>query len=82
MLFSRIFNTKVVVTYADRRKEDTVIGAELEKTIHLFKYQDHFDLYERTRSNPWTSFGESQNLQDVKIHKKRNVTLQIMKSPR
>ena len=35
--FSRIFNTKVVVTYADRRKEDTVIGAELEKTIHLFK---------------------------------------------
>ena len=31
--FSRTFYAKVVVTYADRRKEDTLIGAGLTKTI-------------------------------------------------
>ena len=56
--FSRIFNTKVVVTYADGRKEDTIIGAEVKKTIHLFKYQDHFDLFEQTSSNTSASLGE------------------------
>ena len=47
-----------MVTYADRRKEDAVIGAELEKTIHLLKYQDHFNLFERASLNISTSFGE------------------------
>ena len=37
---------------------DTVIGAELKKTMYLFKYQDHLDLFERTSSNTLTSFGE------------------------
>ena len=47
-----------MVTYADRRKEDTVIGAELTKPVQLFKHQDHFDLFEQKSSNPLTSFGE------------------------
>ena len=47
-----------MVTHADRRKEDAVIGAELEKTIHLLKYQDNFNLFERASLNISTSFGE------------------------
>lgn len=43
--FSTIFKTKVVIKYANRKKEDTVIGSNFENnTIHLFKCQDHFDL--------------------------------------
>ena len=34
--FSWIVSMKVVVTYADRRKEDTVIGAELLKKNNKF----------------------------------------------
>ena len=55
--FLQIFNTKVVVIYADREKK-TVIGAGLTKTIHFFKCQDHFDLFERRSSKTMTSFGE------------------------
>ena len=54
---------------------DTVIVTELKKTMHLFKYQDHLDLFELTSSNTLTSFGECTK------SAKKNVTLQIMKSP-
>ena len=47
-----------MVACTDRRKEDTVIGPELQKTIHLHKFQDHFDLFERTSSNTSTSVVE------------------------
>ena len=43
--FSSIFKTKVVTTYANKMKEDTVIGSNfLENKIDLFKCQDHFGL--------------------------------------
>ena len=43
--FSSTFKTKVVITHANKMKEDTVIGSNfLENKISLFKCQDHFDL--------------------------------------
>ena len=43
--FSNISKTKVVITYANKMKEDTVIGSNFpENKINLFKCQDHFDL--------------------------------------
>ena len=43
--FLSIFKTKVVITYANKMKEDTVIESNfLENKISIFKCQEHFDL--------------------------------------
>ena len=43
--FSSIFKSKVVITYANKMKEDTVIVSNfLENKISIFKCQEHFDL--------------------------------------
>ena len=58
--FSSIFKTKVVITYANNMKEDTVIGSNfLENKISLFKCQDHFDLI-RPPEPATTSDGSSE----------------------
>ena len=71
MLFLESFMTNVVVIYRNRRKEYTVNGAELKKqcTCSSIKIILHFSS-KQVRIHRQSS-GNAQNLQDVKIHKKR-----------
>lgn len=60
--FSRIFNIKVLLTYAKSRKEDTVIGADLKKqyTFSSIKIISIF-FSEQIRIH-WQNLGSAQNL--------------------
>ena len=79
--FLQIFNTKVVVIYADREKKTQLLVQSLQKqyTSSSVKIISIF-LSEEVQRH-WQALENAKNLQHVKINIKGNATLQIMKFP-
>ena len=79
--FLQIFNTKVVVIYADREKKTQSLVQSLQKqyTSSSVKIISIF-LSEEVQRH-WQALENAKNLQHVKINIKGNATLQIMKFP-